>query len=348
MARRRIPWLLLFVCSLPIPVRAVDHTDLTRYPAVDGNWEPVQTSEHWERRRRDVLDNLQRVMGALPKHDVQRTIPVEVLDVVTLPDHERRRIRFEVAPGHRVPALLLVPEIPRGQRRAAVLCLHQTTSVGKDEPCGVRGDPELAYGLELVRRGFVVLAPDYPSLGEHPWDFSSESHLSGTMTAIHENRCAINVLQSLDCVAPARIGVIGHSLGAHNALFTAVFETRLKAVVSSCGFTALRRDDLPSWTGPRYMPRIASEFHNDPDRVPFDFHEVVAAIAPRPLLVSAAERDDDFDVAGVREIIRAATTVYRHYDATGRLITLYPPVPHSFPADARRRSIEFLEQALAP
>ena len=45
-------------------------------------------------------------------------------------------------------------------KRPAVLCLQQTTGVGKDEPAGIRGDPTLKYALELAERGFVTLAPD--------------------------------------------------------------------------------------------------------------------------------------------------------------------------------------------
>jgi hypothetical protein len=37
-----------------------------------------------------------------------------------------------------------------------------------------------------------------------------------------------------------RIGCIGHSLGGHNSLFTAVFDSRIKIVVTSCGFDAFR------------------------------------------------------------------------------------------------------------
>ena len=71
-----------------------------------------------------------------------------------------------------------------------------------------------------------------------------------------------------------RIGVIGHSLGGHNALFTAVFDERLKAIISSCGFTPFHDyygGKLAGWTSDRYMPRIREVYGNDPDKVPFTF-----------------------------------------------------------------------------
>jgi len=237
--------------------------------------------------------------------------------------------------------------------------LHQTTAVGKDEPTGRGGDAEMGYALELTRRGFVTLSPDYPSLGEHPYDFAPRrGYVSGTMKAVWDNSRAIDLLETLPLVDPARIGCIGHSLGGHNAIFTGVFEPRLRVIVSSCGFSTMAKDDVPSWTGPRYMPRIASDFGSDARRLPFDFPELLAALAPRPFLAVAATRDSDFDVSGVRDALAAAGPVYALFatdakanrpaaPSSDRLLGLYPDAPHSFPAPARQRAYEFLERWLA-
>ncbi|MCH8830607.1 MAG: alpha/beta fold hydrolase, partial [Planctomycetes bacterium] len=214
-------------------------------------------------------------------------------------------------------------------------------------PAGIGGNPNMYYALHLARRGYVTLAPDYPSLGEHKWDFKSKTgYVSGTMKAVWDNIRAVDLLQSLDSVDAERIGCIGHSLGGHNALFTAAFESRLKVIVSSCGFTRFHRDDLPSWTGPRYMPRIAVVYKNDANRVPFDFTEIVAALSPRPFLACAAVRDRDFDVRGVRETISAAGPVYRLHGKPGNLQAYYPNSKHDFPADARKKAYEFFDKHL--
>ena len=55
-------------------------------------------------------------------------------------------------------------------RRPAVLCLHQTIAIGKDEPVGLGKNLELAYARELAARGYVALAPDYPNFGEYKVD----------------------------------------------------------------------------------------------------------------------------------------------------------------------------------
>ena len=211
----------------------------------------------------------------------------------------------------------------------------------------LHGDPDLKYALELAERGYIAIVPDYPSLGGHPFDFNVKTaYASGAMKAIWDNIRALDLLETLPDVDAERIGVIGHSLGGHNAMFTALFEPRLKVIVSSCGFTTFRKDDMPSWTGPRYMPRITSQFRNDAKKVPFDFQEIVASFAPRPFLACAAEKDHDFDVSGVRDVMTAARPIYQLHGAADRLAAYYPPGKHAFPADARKRAYEFLDRHL--
>jgi len=58
------------------------------------------------------------------------------------------------------------------------------------------------------------------------------------------------------------------------------------------------------------MPLIAGVYHNSPDEMPFDFTEIVAAIAPRGFFTSSPLHDDNFDVGGVREGLAVASPVY--------------------------------------
>ena len=146
-----------------------------------------------------------------------------------------------------------------------------------------------------------------------------------------------------------RIGVIGHSLGGHNSLFVAVFEPRIKAVVTSCGFNAFPKyfgGNLTGWSHAGYMPRIASAYGKDPKRMPFDFTEILGAIAPRPLFINAPLKDANFDVSGVRDCVAAAAPVYSLLGAPDALRPAYPDAAHDFPPDVRTQAYEFLEQAL--
>ena len=201
------------------------------------------------------------------------------------------RISYQADDGKRVPAYLYLPQDHDGPV-AAMLCLHPTSHLGKDVIAGGGTQPDRFYALELAARGYVVLAPDYPSFGEYPFDFPTDGaeYSSGTMKAIWNNIRAVDLLEQLPLVDPNRIGCIGHSLGGHNAIFTAAFDQRLRAIVSSCGFTAFHdyyQGDLTGWTSDRYMPWIRERFDRDPDRMPFDFPELLGLLAPRAVFVNA-------------------------------------------------------------
>lgn len=113
-------------------------------------------------------------------------------------------------------------------------------------------------------------------------------------------------------------------MGGHNALFTAAFEPRLKAVVTSCGYTPFHdyySGKVAGWTSDRYMPRIRDVYENNADKLPFDFYEVLAAIAPRGIYSCSPTRDSNFDIGGVRKAVNRASQVYELLQAKDQLIS---------------------------
>lgn len=331
------------------PVAYAEHQDLLYYLNTAGQKHPIKTVADWEKRRKHILDNMQLVMGPVP--GAERRVPLDVIVVseTRFGTLTRRKITYATEPGDRVSAFLFLPGGPP-DKRPAILCLHQTVGIGKSEPAGFGGNPNLHYALHLAERGYVTLAPDYPSFGEHAYDFDAKhGYSSGTMKAVWDNMKAIDLLQSLPEVAPDRIGCIGHSLGGHNTMFTAAFEPRIKAMVSNCGFTRFHKyyeGKLAGWTSQRYMPLIASKYENNPDKVPFDFTEIVATFAPRPFLASAPVKDSNFEVSGVRDVIAAAKPIYELYGKPDNLQASYPDSTHDFPADARKVAYEFFDKHL--
>jgi dienelactone hydrolase len=327
-----------------------DHGDLSYYLRPDGTRAAIHTPGDWQQRRRHILAGLEQAMGPLPRPATPLPLEVEILEEHQADGFKRRKLAYHTdRSDYRVKAWLLVPANESSKPRPAMLCLHQTTRNGKDSPVGLSDRPSMHYALELARRGYVTLSPDYPSLGEHEQDFDSGDYTSGSMKAIYDNIRAIDLLQSLPEVDARRIGCIGHSLGGHNALFTAVFDERLQAVVTCCGFTSFHHyqgGDLRGWSGPRYMPRIATRYKFAPDRMPFDFPEVLAAIAPRPVFIVAPLRDDNFDVEGVRDCVKAARPIYELLGHTDRLQVIYPDAAHDFPKAAREHAYAFLDRAL--
>jgi dienelactone hydrolase len=347
-------WILFAMARLAIADDAVpiypEHLNLAYYLDADGKKHDIKIAADWEIRRRHVLANMQRVMGPLPDRSKLAPLELQELETVKVGDVSRRKIEYVTEPGYRLRAILFIPAAAPSGTTPAVLCLHQTIKIGKEEPAGLGGNPNLHYALHLAQRGYVTLAPDYPSFGEREYDFDAKhGYVSGTMKAIWDNMRAIDLLESLEQVDAQRIGCIGHSLGGHNTMFTAVFDTRIKALVSNCGFTRFHKyydGKLAGWTSARYMPRIASVYDNNPDKVPFDFTEIVAAFAPRAFLASSPIRDSNFEFSGVRDTIAAARPIYELYGKPDNLQANYPDSEHDFPADAREVAYSFLDRHL--
>jgi dienelactone hydrolase len=329
--------------------RYEEHQDLSYYLDDQGQRHPVQSRHDWELRRQHILAHLQAVMGELPDRASVAKPSFESLQDEVVKNLRRRKIRYpSAAPGEWITAWLLEPAEKRGSS-GAILCLHQTVAIGKDEPVGLGGRASLHYALHLAQRGYVTLSPDYPSLGESTHDFSADSYPSGTLKAIVDNLQSIDLLGSLASVDPERIGCIGHSLGGHNGLFTAVFDPRIQVVITCCGFTRMHKyygGDLRNWAGPRYMPRIATRFASDPDQLPFDFTEIVAALAPRPVLAIAPLNDNNFEVSGVRDVMAAARPIYELLGHPKHLQADYPDCGHDFPESSRELAYRFLDEHL--
>ncbi len=310
----------------------------------------VRTPRQWARSREQILANMQLVMGPLPKRR-KSPLAIERLGMEDFPAFTRERITYASEPGDRVPAYLLKPKRLKG-RVPAMLCLHQTTPLGAGEPAGVGGNPNLHYALELAKLGYVTLAPDYPGFGGYQFDVYQHGYKSTTLKGIWNHIRAVDLLRSLAEVSPDRIGCIGHSLGGHNTLFVGAFDVRLRVLVSSCGFTSFRKyygGNLAGWSQKRYMPLIAEKYGNDPTRMPFDFSDVLAVLAPRPVFINAPLRDANFDISGVRDSVAAARRIYvQIFHAGTRLVVVHPDAAHSFPPAARRAAYKFIGRFLNP
>lgn len=328
-----------------------DHRELLFYYDRRGVEQPVRDALEWGWRRRHILQGMERAMGTLPPTQRRAKLDVLVSDIAQTEHYTRKKITFVPEPGDRVPAYLLIPRNLKG-RAPAMLCLHQTVKIGKDEPVGLGGRKTLHYAHELAKRGYVCIVPDYPSFGEYDFDFAGpvgRRYASGTMKAIWNNLRAVDLLESLPEADVDRIGVIGHSLGGHNAMFTAAFDQRLRAIVASCGFTGFRDykgGKLDAWAQDRYMPRIRDQYASDPTRVPFDFHEVVAAFTPRAFFSNSPLRDHNFDVKGVRKVIATASKVYKLRGVEDRLVIHYPDSEHDFPDAMREAAYAWLDEVL--
>ncbi len=333
--------------ATPAPFYA-DKTNLLTWQDDQGQSHPITSPDQWQTRRRHILQNMELVTGPLPTPDRAVPLDVQVLETERLPTLTRQKITYAATADYRVPAYLLIPH-EHARPLPAVVCLHgtggprgRTAGLGPDYP---------RYTLELAERGYVTIAPDYTLLGDNQVEPASVGFDSGAMMGIWSHRRAVDLLAGMAEVDADRIGCIGVSLGGHNTLFLGVFEPRIKALVTSSGFDSFfdyKDGNLTGWCQTRYMPRIETVYGKDPHKMPFDFPEVLAAIAPRPLYIHAPLDDSNFKVASVRRCVAAVKPVYGLWRAEDHLIATYPPGKHGFPPDQREKAYQFLDRILRP
>lgn len=332
----------------PAPPLYPDRANLMVVADEPGQVAVVRTAADWQRRRAHILTAMQQVMGPLPDESRRVPLDAQTTEEVREAPFIRRRITFAVEANDRVPAYLFLP-LGASARAPAMLCLHQTTAIGKSEPAGLGGLDNLHYARELAERGYVTLAPDYPNFGDYRCDPYAMGYASATMKGIWNHRRALDLLQSLPEVDPARIGCIGHSLGGHNTLFLSVFDERVKVAVTSCGFNSFAKymgGNLAGWSHKGYMPRIASEYGASAARLPFDFTEILGASAPRAVFVNAPLGDSNFVVSGVKDCLTAAAPVYALLQAGDRLVAVHPDCGHDFPPAVREQAYGFIDRVL--
>ncbi|MFO0877770.1 MAG: prolyl oligopeptidase family serine peptidase [Gemmataceae bacterium] len=328
------------------------------YRGDDGKPTPVRSLDDWGKRRAEIVRGMESVMGRLPGDSKRCALDVKVEEEVDGGTYVRRLITYASEPGSRVPAYLLIPrDVLAGKRKAAaVLCLHGTNNeVGAGSVVGLGKLPNRGYALELAQRGYVTLAPNYPLLAKYQPDLARLGWQSGTLKAVWDNQRGLDLLASLPYVDASRVGAIGHSLGGHNAVYTAVFEPRLKVVVSSCGldsyldyYDGAEKNWYPEkgWCQTRYMRKLA-DYRGRLAEIPFDFHEMIGALAPRHVLIIAPKKDHNFRAASVDRIVAAARPVFQLYGHAERLMVEHPDCAHDFPPEMREKAYKLFDSVLA-
>ena len=79
-----------------------------------------------------------------------------------------------------------------------------------------------------------------------------------------------------------------------------------------------------------------------------DFHDLVAAIAPRACLLVAPLHDSNFKWDSVDEVAKAARRIYALHDSTEALVVEHPDCEHDFPPEMREKAYAMFERVLKP
>ena len=170
---------------------------------------------------------------------------------------------------------------------------------------------------------------------------------------IDDTRAAIDALEKDTNVDAQRISLFGYTLGGAVALHTAALDPRVKSVVSVSGFTPMRTDTAAKPTGglARFsierplVPRLGL-FIGRENQVPYDYDDLLAAIAPRPVLVVQPSMDRDATPADVRTAVEQARKVYAVQGAPDKLALDEPHDYQRLPAVTQTRAIEWMVKNL--
>lgn len=333
----------------------------------------IESKDDWEKKRSEIKNTWLSCMGGLPP-----LVPTH-FDITAWESHEDYhfiKVKYNSVFDDKVPANLL---IPRGsnctkitsqenaitvlnashKQYPCILALHPTSDNGKDDVSTTEGRENRQYGLELVKRGYVVLAPDAITAGERvrkddkPFQTASFDaaypNWSAVAKMLVDHQQGLSLLESLNCVDSDKIGVIGHSLGGYNGYFLAGVDRRIKAVVCSCGFATFAGDpEIHRW-GKRewfsHMPQL-SDYIKD-GKVPFEFTEIAALVAPTPFFLWMGQNDSIFPhwkpaAEGFYEL----NSLYKWMESVQQIQTLIGNSGHDFPYEIRHAAYLFLDKWL--
>lgn len=294
--------------------------------------ESADDLHEWQKRFRAQLNDL------LGSHNPPERWKVEEEDRTELEDHTRYELLLTAEGVPSVPIYLLIPKgAAQGGRLPAVLCVHGHGPFGNHAIVGRRDLDGAAeniekhnydYGLQFVRRGYVIAAPCLIPFGRRvdrkryggidPCAVTFVRMQALGKIPMSENlrdlRWSLDLLQSRPEVDPRRIGCAGLSYGGRMTMLVAAVDDRIRVAAVS-GALNLQQERLSARhsCGSQIIPDLLSYG---------DYSEIGSLIAPRPCVWETGSTDslivpqwDELFRARLRQAYQAAeATDQLHFD----------------------------------
>jgi len=321
------------------------------------------TRENVEQRRALIRQRFRRAIvpelgdgtvGVLPDRDAPLGIRVrneQVLDDgVTL-----QNLTYETLPGVPVSASLFLARSYRdGSLFPAVLLAIGHAAEGRAYPNYV------IMARLLAGAGIVTLSVDPPGQGErvqYPGD-DGKSIIGGPVAEhlymglpcmlagiplaaffIRDLERGLDLLETLPCVDPARLGITGCSGGGTMTCYMALWDDRIAAAAPSC-YTTSREAFLLTGRpqdSEQVVPHVIRDGVNNDD--------FVSLFAPKPFLICGAAYDSS-DIAATVYTYERAREAYRLYGAEENVGLCIAPTPHMLSSEHRRAIADFFTRVL--
>ena len=333
-------------------------------PEIASSWddllEGIHSKEDWLAHKKVLR---QRYLDLLrDEHKPERPpLDLQVHEETIVEDtYLRRLVSYNVEADERAHAYIGVPLRLEG-KAPAVVTLHGTIDLGKEQTAGIAENPDKAFLDHLCRRGYVCIAPDHfvaghriPKEGHYETGAFYEKHPEWTAVGkfTFEHSIAIDVLETLPEVDVDKIGTIGHSLGGHGAMFLAAYDERIKAAAGNCGASFFRHNSgVQHWARGHWYVYFK---HIRPGLLegklpPIDFHEIIALIAPRAYLDVSALNDGAPLTQRQRPLmLMRVMDVYELEEAPQNFAFFVHGRGHSAPHESRAVIYAFLDSHLKP
>ncbi|AZN43281.1 dienelactone hydrolase family protein [Paenibacillus albus] len=279
------------------------------------------TQEEWQAWRDRLRSRFVELLGGFPGEAAE--LQPELLESVDCGSYTRQRIQLQTYSGLFMPVYVLVPKSYQAGD-GAVIALHghgygSKDIVGLNEDGTTRtGDPgyEKDFAVQLVEQGFLTLAPELLGFGDRKLaedadKYSSCHRLSTFLLAMGQTMAGYRVYETLRCVDylltrddvdAKRIGAMGISGGGLVASFAAAVDDRISAVVVS-GFANTFKASILSISHciDNFVPGLS---------LMAEMPDLLALIAPKPMLLESGTRDPIFPEHAVLEAYEKLRTVY--------------------------------------
>ena len=290
-----------------------------------------KTRSDWESNRDVEWRHLLEMLGLDPMPEKTPLKP-EITGTVEHDEFVVENLYFQSRPGLYVTGNLYRPKKTNGKKLPAILYVCGHGRVKKD---GISYGNKTHYqhhGAWFARNGYVCLTIDTLQLGEiegiHHGTYSHNrfwwNSRGYTPAGVEAWNCvrALDYLQTRPEVDGERLGVTGRSGGGAYSWWIAAIDERIKVAVPVAGITSLHNHVVDGTV----------EGHCDcmfmVNSYGWDFAQVAALVAPRPLLISNSDKDRIFPLEGVVDVHKKTRRIYELYGAGKNLGLQITEGPH--------------------